>query len=59
VTNTKKDSSIQAHIPNIFSSSSNLTSLVVVVDAMVLGFNHSKHTIKKRITTLAPYLDVN
>jgi hypothetical protein len=48
VTNVQQDSSIEAHIPNIFSSSSNLTSLVVIVDAMALGFNRSKHTIKKK-----------
>jgi hypothetical protein len=59
VTNAQKDLSIEAHIPNIFSSSSNLTSLVVVVNVMVLGFNCSKHTIKKRIATLAPHLNVN
>jgi hypothetical protein len=52
VTNAQKYSSIEAHIPNIFSSSSNLTSLVIIVDAMVLGFNRSKDTIKKIITTL-------
>jgi hypothetical protein len=52
VTNAQKYSSIEARIPNKFSSSSNFTSLVVVVDAMVLGFNCSKHTIKKIITTL-------
>jgi hypothetical protein len=59
VTNVQKDFSIEACIPNIFYSSSNLTSSVLVIDAMILQFSCSKHTIKKRITTLALYLNVN
>jgi hypothetical protein len=59
MTNVQKDFSIEACIPNIFYSSSNFTSSVLVIDAMILQFSCSKHTIKKRITTLALYLNVN
>jgi hypothetical protein len=59
VTNARKDFSIEVFIPNIFSSSSNLTSSIIVIDAMVLAFSYSKHTIKRGITTLASYLDAN
>jgi hypothetical protein len=59
VTNAWEHSSIQASIPNIFSSSSNFASLIVVTTKTVLGFNHSKHTIRSGITILSSYLNVN
>jgi hypothetical protein len=59
MTNAWEDSSIGAPIPNIFSSSSNFASLVVVTTTIVLGFNHSKHTIRSGITILSSYLNVN
>ncbi len=59
VSNAWKDFSIEVPISNIFFSSSNLTSSIIVTDAMVLGINYSKHTIKRGITTLALYLDAN
>jgi hypothetical protein len=59
VTNVRKDFAIEVPTPNIFSSSSNLTSSIIVTYAMVLGFSYSKHTIKRGITTLASYLDAN
>jgi hypothetical protein len=59
VTNVQNDFSIEALTPNIFSSSSNLTSSSVITIVTTLGFNHSKHTIKSGITILASYLNVN
>jgi len=59
MTNVQEDFLIKAPIPNIFSSNSNSTSLVVVANAMVLGFSHSKHTIRRGITTLASYSYAN
>jgi hypothetical protein len=59
VINAQEDSSIEAPIPNMFFSSSNLASSVVVVATIVLGFGHSNHTIKNEITTLASYSDAN
>jgi hypothetical protein len=59
MTNAQKDFSIEVSTLNIFSSSSNFTSSIIVIDAMVLGFSYSKHTIKRGITTLASYLDAN
>jgi hypothetical protein len=59
VNNARKGFSFEVSTPNIFSSSSNLTSSIIVTNAMVLGFNYSKHIIKRGITTLASYLDAN
>jgi hypothetical protein len=58
MTNVQEHSSIDPH-PNIFSSNSNFTSLVVVANVMAMGLNRSKHTIKRGIKTLALYLNVN
>jgi len=58
MTNVQEHSSIDPH-PNIFFSNSNFTSLVVIAYVMAMGFNRSKHTIKRGITTLASYSNVN
>jgi len=59
VTHVQDDFSIEAPTPNVFSSSSNLTSSFAITTAIVLGFSHSKHTIKSGITILASYSNAN
>jgi hypothetical protein len=46
-----ENSSIEASILNFYFSRSSLGTLVVI-DALAIGFNQSKHTIKRRMTTL-------
>jgi len=43
----------------MFSSSFNLVTSIVAIDVVVVGFNRSKHTIKKGTTTLTSYSDAN
>ncbi len=58
--NVHEISLIETPTPNIFSLRSNLTtSTTIIIHALTIGFNHSKHTIKKGTTTLISYLDVN
>jgi hypothetical protein len=53
VTSVHKDSLIEALTSHIFSSRSGLTtSIVVISNALVIGFSLSKHTIERGITTL-------
>ncbi len=59
MTNVRKYSLIKAPIPNIFCSSSNLASSINVILVIILGFSHSKHTIKSKIIILASYSYVN
>jgi len=59
MTNAQKDSSIKAPVPNIFCSNSNPTSSINLVLVTILGFSHSKHTLKSEIIILASYLNVN
>jgi len=58
--NAWEDFSIEAPTPNMFSSSSGLaTSIAEITNVPATRFSQSKHTIKRRTTTLTSYLDVN
>jgi hypothetical protein len=51
-TSVHKDSLIETFTTNIFSSSSGpITSIVVISNALAIGFNLSKHTIERGMTT--------
>jgi hypothetical protein len=52
-TTIHKDSLIETLTPNIFSSRSiPTTSIVVISNALAIGFSLSKHTIERGMTTL-------
>jgi hypothetical protein len=56
----QEDSLIEAPTPNIFSSISGPATLTsITLNVMAIGFNYSKHTIKKGTTTLTSYSDAN
>jgi hypothetical protein len=56
VINVRKDFSIEAPTPNMFSSSYGLATLIVeITNVLATRFSQSKHTIKRRTTTLTSY----
>jgi hypothetical protein len=59
VTNDEKNSSIETLTPNIFSSRFNFTtSIGVIVGALTIRFNQSKHTVTRGMTILISYVNV-